>query len=87
MFDWDYLFKVLTKSSPASLFRFKFDYNKSIKMDSLKLFFDNWKGRHPMLLQTDSWNDYIINIDKYKAEGIIKLCDNILKKYFICNFS
>jgi hypothetical protein len=61
--NWNKLFEILMRSAPTSLFRFKFDFNSSSNrlnsnsnnssniMKSLELFFDNWKGRHPMLLQ------------------------------------
>jgi hypothetical protein len=82
MFNLDSLFEVLTKSSPNSLFKFKFNiYHWPIKLDSLKLFFDNWKGRRPMLLQFNKIK--IIEeisdlIEKYKIEGVIKKYDNYL---------
>jgi hypothetical protein len=72
------LFKILAKSSPTNLFKFKFKFWFSFifESDSLKLFFDNWKGRHPMLLQlNDNYDSYHL-IEKYKAEGIIKRYDN-----------
>jgi hypothetical protein len=73
------LFKILTRSSPISLFKFKFYFSVSPKPKTLKLFFDNWKGRHPMLLQTIQVainvyenEDYTVMIKKYKAKGVIK---------------
>jgi hypothetical protein len=88
--DWEKLFEVLIRSSPSSLFKFKFYFYEPPKPEALKLFFDNWKGRHPMLLQTipedkfvayDYINDYIADdyigiIEKYKAEGVIKKYDD-----------
>ncbi|RIA88514.1 hypothetical protein C1645_826245 [Glomus cerebriforme] len=50
--DWSKFFEILTKSSPTSLFKFKF--YKSAEIESFKTFFDNWKDRQPMLLQTIS---------------------------------
>ncbi|RIA84115.1 hypothetical protein C1645_784790, partial [Glomus cerebriforme] len=50
IFNWDYLFEVLSKSSPNSLFMFKFYFDVTPKLEQLKSFFDNWRGRHPMLL-------------------------------------
>ncbi|GBC07856.1 hypothetical protein RclHR1_07730009 [Rhizophagus clarus] len=73
---WNELFKVLTKSSSIKLFKFKFYSYELPRLNSLKLFFDNWRGRHPMLLQFIS--DKTINlklIERYKAEGIIKKFD------------
>ncbi|RIA81213.1 hypothetical protein C1645_881731 [Glomus cerebriforme] len=72
--NWDYLFKILTKSSPTSLFKFKFYYINAPELEILKLFFDDWKGRHPMLLQTMllKREDYYDLIKKYMAEGIVK---------------
>ncbi|PKK71476.1 hypothetical protein RhiirC2_778368 [Rhizophagus irregularis] len=49
----DKLFEMLTRSSPTSLFKFKFDIisRELITPESFRLFINNWKGRHPMLLQ------------------------------------
>ncbi|GBC03278.1 hypothetical protein RclHR1_05050003 [Rhizophagus clarus] len=79
--NWVDLFKILTRSSPSSLYKFKFYFSMAPNSESLRFFFDNWKGRHPMLLHTvpaticDS--DYIdINmINEYKTKGIIKIYD------------
>ncbi|PKY22228.1 hypothetical protein RhiirB3_525610 [Rhizophagus irregularis] len=77
-FDWDNLFKTLAKSSPKNLFKFKFGFHslyRNIKLESLKLFFNNWKGRHPMILQFSQANNmkpFTDLIEKYKAEGVIK---------------
>jgi len=77
LFDWDYLFEILTKSSPTSLFKLKFEFNLAPKLESLKTFFDNWEGRHPMLLlqiyHIDAErNKYFDLIEKYETIGIIK---------------
>ncbi|GBB85848.1 hypothetical protein RclHR1_01230011 [Rhizophagus clarus] len=46
-----------------------------------RLFFNNWKGRHPMLLHTvpetiyDSGYIDINMINEHKAEGVIKIYD------------
>jgi len=78
---WDNLFKILAKSSPTGLFKFKFFFSK-FKLKSLKLFFDSWKDRPPMLLQKNPTNEFIRMeecidlIEKYKTEGIIKKYDN-----------
>ncbi|PKK62279.1 hypothetical protein RhiirC2_855783 [Rhizophagus irregularis] len=83
VFDCDNLFKILTDSSPVSLFKFKFSfYYRKIKPDSLKLFFDNWKGRHPMILQLsqggNDMEEHSNLMDKYKTEGIIEKYDDYL---------
>ncbi|PKC64106.1 hypothetical protein RhiirA1_537273 [Rhizophagus irregularis] len=79
MFDWNKLFEILTSSSPISLSKFKF-YNHSIfNLESLKLFFDNWKGRNPMSLQLNQMIDEVELIEKYKAERIIKEYHNSLR--------
>jgi hypothetical protein len=84
--DFDNLFKLFANSSPNSLFKFKFYFNFAFKLESLKLFFNNWKGRYPILLQTIPFNDYdnyILNrmyvdlIKQYTEEGIVKH-DNLL---------
>ncbi|CAB5304874.1 unnamed protein product [Rhizophagus irregularis] len=53
LLDLDKLFEVLTRSSPTSLFKFKFNItsHEQITLVSFKLLINNWKGRHPMLLQ------------------------------------
>ncbi|GBC18910.2 hypothetical protein GLOIN_2v1878750 [Rhizophagus irregularis DAOM 181602=DAOM 197198] len=59
--------------------------NKTLsQLDSLNLFFEKWKGRYPMLLQTVpmyshiNLEKYFDIIEKYKSEGIIKKYDNDL---------
>ncbi|POG57775.1 hypothetical protein GLOIN_2v990783 [Rhizophagus irregularis DAOM 181602=DAOM 197198] len=76
LFEPDKLFEILTKSSPTSLYKFRI-WNLS-KPESLKLFFDNWKGRHPMsFLEFDFKNgrdftsDLLDLIKKYKGERVI----------------
>ncbi|RIA94149.1 hypothetical protein C1645_818433 [Glomus cerebriforme] len=73
-FNWDHLFEILTKSSPVNLFKFKFDNSSiyyPIKLESLNLFFENWKDRHPMLLQFNvkGFEDLL---EKYESAGVIK---------------
>jgi hypothetical protein len=94
--DCERLFEILTRSSPTSLFKFKFYFSVPFpKPDTLKLFFDNWKGRHPMLLQTIPDNahvyiqedNYIGMIEKYKAEGVVvKKYDDNCRGYFFEDF-
>jgi hypothetical protein len=80
LFDYDEidlnnLFKILAKSSPTSLFKFKFAFSQ-IDLDSLEIFFENWKERypsHPMLLQFKCQTEDIeVLIERYKSEGVIK---------------
>ncbi|PKC62534.1 hypothetical protein RhiirA1_465005 [Rhizophagus irregularis] len=87
VFDWNKLFEILIKNSPISLFKFKFyfyRYRTLSQLDSLNLFFEKWKGRYPMLLQTVpmyshiNLEKYFDIIEKYKSEGIIKKYDNDL---------
>ncbi|PKY40374.1 hypothetical protein RhiirA4_453730 [Rhizophagus irregularis] len=84
--DWNSLFEILAKSSPINLFKFKIYYQISPKSEFIKSFFDKWKGRHPMLLQfignQNSCKNYFDLIEKYKAEGIIKKCDDALENTF-----
>ncbi|GES83904.1 hypothetical protein GLOIN_2v498954 [Rhizophagus clarus] len=52
-FDWNQLFEILIKSSPINLLTLGF-YAFSIDSDFitfLKLFFDSWKNRCPILLK------------------------------------
>ncbi|CAG8623212.1 11313_t:CDS:2 [Rhizophagus irregularis] len=82
VFDIDYLFEILAKSSPINLFKFKFKFRyRPVKLESLKSFFDNWKGRHPMYLHfikklENNIDDLIDLIEEYKTIGIIKKFNN-----------
>ncbi|RIA85191.1 hypothetical protein C1645_831153 [Glomus cerebriforme] len=82
---YDDLFKILVKSSPISLNKFKFEFNTKYqhKLKYLKLFFDNWKDRPPILLHIDPINYFTDThikqikktedlIKKYKTKGIVK---------------
>jgi hypothetical protein len=71
---WDKLFSILTKSSPINLFKFKF--SDAPKLESLKLFFDKWRDRHPMLLQFGYIENVEDLIEEYKAKGIVKMYNN-----------
>ncbi len=78
--DFNHLFEILTKSSPNSLYKFKFSYIWTLKLDILELFFNNWKNRHPILLQTTPRDKFYTDIqqeisNKYKEKGIIKMYD------------
>jgi hypothetical protein len=83
-FDMNNFYKILAKSSPTSLFKFKFSLGYFRReLESLELFFDNWKGRNPMLLQADAYtteiNDLLTLIYKYIGKGIIK---SFNRKYY-----
>ncbi|GBC47220.2 hypothetical protein GLOIN_2v1761545 [Rhizophagus irregularis DAOM 181602=DAOM 197198] len=82
--DYDHVFEILAKSSPISLFKFKFHYNIEPKLESFKLLFDNWKDRHPILLQTVQYrrygNSHFDLIESYKAKGIVEKYENVLSE-------
>ncbi|GBB91003.1 hypothetical protein RclHR1_01810006 [Rhizophagus clarus] len=93
--DWNFLFEILANSSPIGLFKFKLYYKVAPKLEFVKSFFDKWKGRHPMLLQTipipfignqDTCKYYFDLIEKYKAEGIIKKYDHDVYEYTFEDF-
>ena len=78
---WDNLFKILSESSPANLYKFKvYLYTYYTMLNFFTSFFDNWRGRHPMVLKRTattysnliSRGAYFSLINKYKAEGIIE---------------
>jgi hypothetical protein len=74
-FGLDNFYKILTKSSPTSLFKFKikFSYYICHEKESLVTFFNNWKGRNPMLLQATYRSDSLSSlIKKYVDKGIVK---------------
>ena len=69
----DFLFKIIAESSPASLYKFKFYFaNYVYRLESFFLFFDCWKGRRPMLLETMKLRIPERVIDQFKAQGIIE---------------
>ncbi|GBB94933.1 hypothetical protein RclHR1_24440002 [Rhizophagus clarus] len=80
-FGWDKLFEILNKSSPINLYKFKFSSYKIIKLEHLKLFYDNWKDRKSMLVKISN-KDYPSRLEvkqklkdlneEYKEKGIIK---------------
>jgi hypothetical protein len=75
-FSWDGLFQVLTKSSPSSLYKFKF-FSNTFKLEDIKSFFDNWENRNPILLKINHYGlepdqQLVSLIEQYKIEGIIK---------------
>ncbi|GES77286.1 hypothetical protein GLOIN_2v1784964 [Rhizophagus clarus] len=53
-FNWNLLFEALIRSSPIDLFKFKFYFYDALKLESLKLFLDNWKEelKHGELLKS-----------------------------------
>ncbi|CAG8610245.1 19368_t:CDS:2 [Rhizophagus irregularis] len=74
---------ILTKSSPISLFKIKLQFDEAPTLESLKIFFDNWKDRHSLSLQTLQVNSdgvnllnwdyrYLDLVDECKTNGIIK---------------
>ena len=56
--------------------KFEFFSFEIFNLEFLKLFFDNWKNRDPMLIKLDSRNLYSHQlkdlVEKYKEKGIIK---------------
>jgi hypothetical protein len=79
--DWKRFFEILARSSPTSLFKFKFKRVSFFIKQHLKSFFENWKGRHPnhpMVLHLINETHKLINVNykdliiEYKAKGIIK---------------
>ncbi|CAB5369731.1 unnamed protein product [Rhizophagus irregularis] len=79
--EWDNLFNILAISSPLGLFEFNFKgTNEKPELESLKPFFDNWEGRHPIILKFQMEGNYrkVINdelidlVKRYKEKGVIK---------------
>ncbi|PKK64012.1 hypothetical protein RhiirC2_811789 [Rhizophagus irregularis] len=75
-FSWDKLFQILAKSSPISLFKFKF-YFKIFKLKDIESFFSSWTNRNPILLKINhsgiKVDQKLVNlIEEYKAKGVIK---------------
>jgi hypothetical protein len=78
--NWSKIFEILTRSSPISLFKFKF-YSHTFNSEDLNSFFDNWGNRDPMFLEL-KYDIFGIRrmkeqkldklIKQYKANGVIK---------------
>ncbi|PKY50776.1 hypothetical protein RhiirA4_467422 [Rhizophagus irregularis] len=80
--NWKILFEILTRSTPISLFKFKFIYSTfnsylNIDLESLNLFLDNWKDRSSMLLQIFS-SGSMLNVEQ--KQHLLKL-EDLLQKY------
>ncbi|EXX59780.1 hypothetical protein RhiirA5_428362 [Rhizophagus irregularis] len=79
-FNWVDLFNSLTRSAPASLYKFKFIFNGDILLSTFSSFFDNWKRNRkdskPILLKIfyrmDFTQNHKVLFNEYKNEGIIK---------------
>ncbi|PKC11077.1 hypothetical protein RhiirA5_413537 [Rhizophagus irregularis] len=82
LYYWNFLFDVLTKSSPIGLFKFKFNLIFDSFYIPLKPFFDNWVGRCPILLSFDMTTAEHMEdlLKEYEDKGIIEnysnLCDD-----------
>ncbi|PKY49193.1 hypothetical protein RhiirA4_465061 [Rhizophagus irregularis] len=81
-FNYRNLFKILVRSSPKSLYKFKIYFNREFgpNSETLKSFFDNWKDRHPMILQIHSMNFEDMEelkglAKKYELKGMVQRCD------------
>ncbi|CAG8701241.1 16984_t:CDS:2 [Rhizophagus irregularis] len=72
-FKYKSLFEILIKSSPISLYKFKIYFNRKFgpKFKLLKSFFNNWKDRHPMMLQINRVN-FDDNREVEKLEELVK---------------
>ena len=65
------------------MFKFKFYIILGPKLDSFKIFLDNWKGRHPLFIQVSGsiakYTKYTENffdlIKEYKEKGTVKSHD------------
>ncbi|GBB89116.1 hypothetical protein RclHR1_01580017 [Rhizophagus clarus] len=74
----DELLEILVEFSPKTLYKLTFCTNFIFTPDGLKNFFENWKGRKPLILNTHSCtgnyltDDYKMIIGKYLGEGVIK---------------
>ncbi|CAG8523890.1 2598_t:CDS:2 [Rhizophagus irregularis] len=80
-FDWDKLFKILSKSSPISLIKFKFSSNRIISLETLKLFFDNWKNRNPMFLHIIPMYCFTRAEQRKQKQQELQQLENLIKEY------
>jgi hypothetical protein len=82
-FKWDEFFLTLAKSSPISLFKFKFNFfnfYNTIKLKDIKLFLDNWKDRNPILLKVCYSNNCNMTM-KQQLQDLIENYKEIIRKY------
>ncbi|GBB84524.1 hypothetical protein RclHR1_01110009 [Rhizophagus clarus] len=92
--NWAGLFNSLTKSAPASLYKFKFIFNDDVPLDTFSSFFDNWKKNRKdsksillkMFYRMDFSQDYVKLFNDYKRKEIIKMFSNDPAKFFFDDF-
>ncbi|RIA98932.1 hypothetical protein C1645_812103 [Glomus cerebriforme] len=74
----DELLKILIDYSPKSLYEFSFCENLIFTIEGLNNFFENWRGRKPLVFNKYSYrigyftNDHRMIVKKYLEEGVIK---------------
>uniref|UniRef100_U9TAB5 Uncharacterized protein n=1 Tax=Rhizophagus irregularis (strain DAOM 181602 / DAOM 197198 / MUCL 43194) TaxID=747089 RepID=U9TAB5_RHIID len=65
-------------SSPLGLFEFNFKgTNEKPELESLKLFFDNWEGRHPIILKFQMEGNYRKYLNLHGHETIATIIISI----------
>ncbi|GBB87622.1 hypothetical protein RclHR1_01410005 [Rhizophagus clarus] len=76
MVNGNKLLNLLIEKSPKNLYKIGFYFNWKFDYNSLDLFFNNWKGRKSLLLETGEKNNFLLNypglIEKYESNGVIK---------------
>ncbi|GBC10557.1 hypothetical protein RclHR1_09710008 [Rhizophagus clarus] len=80
-FDWVKLFKILIKSSPISLVKFKFSSNRIISLENLKLFFDGWKNKIPMFLHIIPMYCFTRAEQRKQEQRELQQVENLIKEY------
>ncbi|EXX76184.1 uncharacterized protein OCT59_010127 [Rhizophagus irregularis] len=79
------LLKILIRSAPTSLREIRFFNDFQFSLKNLEEFFEKWKGRPALSIQTAYLrDDYMELIDKYKSIGVVEdfKCVPMLDIYF-----
>ena len=73
--DGNKLLRLLIDAAPKGLHKLGFYFNWEFDLNSLGLFFEKWKGRKSLLLETGEKNNFLLNypglIEKYEKKGVI----------------
>ncbi|RIA94288.1 hypothetical protein C1645_873552 [Glomus cerebriforme] len=73
----DELLEIIVKFSSRSLYEFAFDDNWNFSVSGLQSFFENWKGRIPLIFhhyfcEQDFWTEqHDMIVKKYREEGVV----------------
>ncbi|CAG8721403.1 6671_t:CDS:1, partial [Funneliformis mosseae] len=80
--DLSLLFDILVEIAPDSLHEISIVYRNNVSKDDLEAFFENWRGREPIILNFYvepchklNFEKLISVFEKYEEEGVLKRYD------------